>query len=73
MNQKSFIEACNMILKAKDTRISIYLKSGRMIFVDAAKKEIFDDYVIFEVTCNGVENEKVFKIVPYANIETIES
>lgn len=73
MNKKSFIEICNDIIQTgADPRITVFLKSGKMIRVQADRKRIFEDFVVFEITVHGAVNDTGYKAVPYESIEEIE-
>ncbi len=73
MNRKSFIEICNDIIQTgADPRIAVSLKSGKIIRVQADRKRIFEDFVVFEVTVQGAVNDTGYKAVPYESIEEID-
>jgi len=71
MNQKSFCEASNLINKREDKRVTIYLKSGERFNAEMNRKEIYDNFVVFEYTCYGAKGDKGFRLIPFENIESI--
>ncbi len=71
MNQKSFCEASNLINKREDKRVTIYLKSGERFSAEMNRKEIYDNFVVFEYTCYGAKGDKGFRLIPFENIESI--